>query len=526
MKTKLVAVLFAVVIAGLAVVFYFSKNKSDPEVTVTNQAKIVNPKYKKETQTDVQINEDNFETESFTSLVDLAPTETLISTLVCDLDGDTYDDQIVVVRKADSRYLFVVVGIYNTESKRYERIADIDTGIGKTGTFAYSVLDVIGNHSQALIYQGYDDKDDYILNIFLCNKNENDVELLNIGTFESDGTVFVQQTERSESYELAISNGESFSVWVYSSDKKEAEEGDSNPPKQNAGLNQIQAEYKWNPLTMQYEFSRSTTVSAGHLAAKELSRIQDGTVETFADFMEGLWYKTSNTDNTIRYLYFNYADKEVIFLSDDAEESYVWEDSKLRHNGIFLTTSNSIITSLVRRFLITLVNVDEVRISVRDEISMNISESSLWDGSYKKTPSSYTFGNEDPYKGVNEFSAKITVRQWQEDENITLSFDGVKYSAGAGEAVESGVYSIFKVADDFVVQFRPLSDYRVLEKEYMMVFGTKVIEETVKKKKVEKIVVDEDSLIFTPVKITPTEVFLQDGKVIDFKAIDFKAVEQ
>ena len=167
MKSKFVAVIFAAAVLVLGVVFFVFRTQKSPELALSKQAKIINPKYTKESQTESQVQEER-DTESFTSLVDLAPTETLISTLVFDLDNDTYDDQVVIVRKADSRFLFVVVGIYNTESKKYERAADIETGISKTGTFAYSVLDVVGNHSQALIYQGYDDNDDYVMNIYLC----------------------------------------------------------------------------------------------------------------------------------------------------------------------------------------------------------------------------------------------------------------------------------------------------------------------------------------------------------------------
>ena len=52
------------------------------------------------------------------------------------------------------------------------------------------------------------------MKIYLCVEDRKHNSLVNIGDFACDGTVFIQQTERSESYELALSKGESFSVWV------------------------------------------------------------------------------------------------------------------------------------------------------------------------------------------------------------------------------------------------------------------------------------------------------------------------
>jgi hypothetical protein len=45
-----------------------------------------------------------------------------------------------------------------------------------------------------------------------------------------------------------------------------------------------------------------------------------------------------------------------------------------------------------------------------------------------------------------------------------------------------------------------------------MEFGTKVITETVKKKPVERVVTDYDTITFTPVKLTSTDCFAVEGK--------------
>ena len=73
-------------------------------------------------------------------------------------------------------------------------------------------LDVTGEHKNALVYQGLADDGNYVMKIYLCVEEHGLNVLRNIGDFSCDGTVFIQQTERSESYALALSKGESFSV--------------------------------------------------------------------------------------------------------------------------------------------------------------------------------------------------------------------------------------------------------------------------------------------------------------------------
>ncbi|MCQ2597223.1 MAG: pallilysin-related adhesin [Treponema sp.] len=510
MKTKLVSVIFVLAVAALGVFFFFFRNRAESESDISKQAKIINPKFSETVKSESEHSEASFDQESFTSFIPLSGTETLISTLIFDFDNDTYEDQVIVVRKADSSYLWLVIGLYDPATKNYDRVKDIQTNISKTGTFTYSNLDVIGNHTQALIYQGVEDSGDYVMNIFRCEGTGLTAEIENVGSFASDGTVFIQQTERSESYELAISNGESFSVWVYSSDKKEGED------EKKSATNQIQTEYRWNSFSKKYEFNRSTTVTASRLAARELSRIQDGTIETFAAFMDGLWYKTSNTDNTIRYLSFNYPEKEIIFLNGDTEEVYYWEDSKLRHNGIYLTTTNSIISSLQRRFDIMLVGVDEIRVTVRDDVKMIIGEGSLWDGNYKKISSDFSFSQN--VKTV-PFSQKVTSKKWVSSDGLmSLVFDGYNYSVTSGIDSEKGIFSIFSVDKDNVLQLRTTEGWSDFGTDYSLSFGTKVITETVKRKTVEKIVTDEDALILTPVKVTPKECYPTDGRILQLKA--------
>lgn len=517
MKSKSVTFIFILVAIVLAGVFYLSEkmivgHKNSSDVT---RAKVISPKSSREKEEE----KDNLlsvqDSEVFESLIRLNSTETLISSMVVDLDKDTNDDEVVVVRRSGSQYLWLIPGIFNKDTKFYDRMEAIPTKILSTRTFSYSTMDMLGDHSVALIYEGVEESGNYVMKIFHCETVNGRNRFVTIGDFSSDGTIFIQQTERSDAYALSMTKSEPYSVWVYKSDS----EGDDN----SDALNQIRQEFKWNPKSNKYELASETKVAASRLAASELSRIQDGTVETFASFLDGLWYKTDNSDPEIRYLYFDYKSKEIILLFGDTQEVYIWEDGKLRHNGIYITTINSDIVNLYRRFDIALSNVDEIKITIRDQVSLDIKEKTLWDGQYKKMSIQSDFSTNSVNDELKTLMAELKKdKNWTSSElQMTLNFTDYNYfiylkNADENAYEESGIYSVSKKGNFNVFQFRSDIDSMFFNVPYAVSFGTKTIVETVKKKTVEKVVTDYNTIIFTPVRVTPTDCYITEGRSFTF----------
>ena len=512
MKTKSITLMFIIIAILLGAGFFASKKFIRKSEKTSVRAKIVTPKGSQttDTETDTDRGNSDFNSENFDTFIALRSNETLINTITIDFNNDGYDDEVITVRKTGSENFTIVPGLFNPETADYDRLEDIPTSISRIRTFSLSGMDLIGDHCNSLIYQGVADDENYVMQIFLWEPDED--KILKIGDFVSDGTIFIQQTERSDSYQLSLSKGESFSVWVYESEKVIDENGNIV-----SGQNQIQKEYKWNSGSKKYELANEIKVTAGKLAANELSRIQDGTVETFAAFLDGLWYKTSNEDNVIRYIYYNYENREIILLQSDVQEVYEWEDSKLRHNGIYLYTVNSDITNLQRRFDLLLISVDEIKITLYDSIGLIIKESSEWDGQYKKMSLQSSF--EEP---VDEEKNRYLVEL--EGDTVWNTIDGInsinlndsRYTFLFDDMQEEGLYSMMEIGSYNVLALRATSFNTVLNQFYALEFGTKTITETVKKKTVEKTVTDYDTITFTPVKITPTDCFATDGKVYTF----------
>lgn len=518
MKNRTIPIIFGVITVVLVGSFFTIKkfgNKKDNSLT---RAKIITPKSSQTKESEAEMQGTSLSLEKYETFVPLLSGETLISTLTFDFNNDGYDDEVIVVKNTHSPFLIIVPGLFDANSGNFERLTPIETNFSRTRAFSYLGIDLVGEHKNSLVYQGIDDDGNYVLKAFYFQtkreKFEEKNEFVNIGDFSSDGTVFIQQTERSESYSLGLSNGESFSIWVYKSENPENE----NQNKEISKLNQIQQEFRWNKTTNQYELYQELKVTAGRVTANALSRIQDGTVETFAEFLNGLWYKTSNTDGNVRYIYFDYATKEIILFITDTQEVYEWEDSKVRHNGIYLTTVNADIINLHRRFDISLVNIDEIRITIRDDINLIIKETSLWDGQYKKLSSQKSFFNTKEKSNLSVFSTELKKdSKWSTaDEQFSISFDDYNYTLQNPDFTETGIYSLISVGNDCVIQFRSDLEDSSLLQLYSLEFGKKIITETVKRKTVEKLITDYDTIIFSPVKITPTETFPSDGYSFTF----------
>lgn len=505
---RIVPAVFIGVAALLAVVFFVQKLSVDD--TVVARARVVTPIVDSGTADSASAQDSYDDQMQETSFIELANDETLISTVTMDIDGDGYDDQISVLKTPATPYLILVVGLYNAATAKYERVTSTYTNITQVRTFACTSLDVIGNHRNALVYQGITENGHSVLRIFLGRRHRRDFKLEVIGDFDTDGTVFIQQVERPESYQLSQARGASYPVWVYSSEQQ---------PGRNV-YDQIQVMYNWSEDEGCYVEVNRVRVAGSRIAAKELARIQDGTVETFAKFLEGLWYKTENTSSEIRYIFFDPLTKEIIFHYMDSEEVYTWLNSNIRRNGMYFTSVNQSIENLQRRVDITLVNVDEIRVRIQDDVRMIIGESPLWDGNYKKMSPSQALklAVSSP---VDFGKALADGKVWTGADGTTIAFTDGSYETQGSERTDSGLFMKLEVSGSELLQFRSdtASPYftGMYLPEYQKVKKTETITRKGKKTAVEVEVDDTDTILLQSVSVSPDGFYKKEERAIVLK---------
>lgn len=449
---KRFTLIFFCAVAAFLIIFLVAHELiklNTPEVV---RSKVVIPVAQNQTEgTDTP---ETFSTEEITStsLIQLNLDETLITTLSIDFNEDSFEDQIIAIKKANNPNIILIIGLYNVNSGIYERTLEIQTEVFQVKTFTMMAMDLIGNHQNALVFTGFSANNESILQAYSPTQTHRSFNVVKIADLLTDGTIFIQQAPRSDNYSLYNVKADSFPIWVYSSEETEDQQS----------FDQIQTMYNWNEKTNMYEQLSTTRVPGKKIAAKELARIQDGTIPTFQSFLDGLWYRTSSTGSSsssndhTRYLFFNPNDKEIIFFYESTQEVYDWINSTLRRNGIYISAANKSISNLVRYFDIALISVDEIRIRVNDDVRMLIGEDTLWDGIYKKKTQKTLIPTE-----TNKKEESISIQQTLESGsgkwnflNSLVIFTENSFQLTNNTEKINGVYTITTLFNTDLIQFR------------------------------------------------------------------------
>ncbi|MDR1748478.1 MAG: pallilysin-related adhesin, partial [Spirochaetaceae bacterium] len=155
----------------------------------------------------------------FISFMPLEAGETLIQAITTDFNGDGMEDQINIVKKGNRQSLYLAVVLYNSRTNGFYRATQVDTGISEAGTFSVSVSDVTGEGINSIVYTGIAATGETVLTILSPSWGQSDnLSLKTIANLRADGTIFIEETYRSDAYSIGLTRGESFPIWVYTTD--------------------------------------------------------------------------------------------------------------------------------------------------------------------------------------------------------------------------------------------------------------------------------------------------------------------
>lgn len=462
---RFATVLFViVVIAVTSILVIYRRNSLNTPVQQqesVSHAKTIIPLTDKDSQIDINSTTEEEAANTLTSLAPLLPTETLLATQDIDFDADGYDDQINAVKRTTSPNISLIISLFNPSTSSYERSASIDTAVSQIKTFAFFCMDLTGFHQNSLIYTGISDNSLSVLEAFQSVINDREITLTKIVDIQTYGSVSIQQISRSDAYALSQANGESYPIIENVTDNSSG----------NNSLDQLQIVYNWDRRIGQYVKKSETRIPGKKIAADVLASIQDGTVETFTSFLDGLWYQTSS-ESSIRYVFFNKTDNEIVFLVDDTEEVYLWDDNRIRRNGIYLSCINTLIANLKRRIDITLTGIDEIKLKLDDDVGMTIKTDNLWDGQYKKMSVKTDFTvktSATDTKNALDFLQES--KNWQTADGMSLSFANNLCSIKTDTSVSTARLVLLSVGDEQLLQFRTESGVTLFDGTYKLVQG-------------------------------------------------------
>jgi hypothetical protein len=352
--------------------------------------------------------------------------------------------------------IFITYIDFDEEAGGYRRIWNAPTAVTRVGTASVYTQDLIGDRSFCILISGMDNAENQTLTIFRGLKPEaptrETVSFIKIAELRTDGSIQVQEVERTQAYQMGLARGESFTLAAYGRDLTSTNI-----------LDQVERIYGYNSVSGVYEQRRVNRIPGSQIEQRRVQELLSGGREGFEQFITGLWYYVSpqGTLDNRQYIYFDPGSREIIFYSEEIQQVFSWQNSSATRRGLYVSSQNISVTTL-RRFLdIELESMDSIRVKVFEDVRLKIYVTAPWDGSYRKAASAGAVSGTEP--GVLPY--------------VDASYDGSigrlvflangTYELYSGGAMQKwGQYAFFMLDNQEMLELRPRNSSGLLHETY------------------------------------------------------------
>ncbi|MDR1127492.1 MAG: pallilysin-related adhesin [Treponema sp.] len=385
--------------------------------------------------------------DSALSKVALKDDEILVTILDDNFDDDVQEEQVIAYRNRlqEDSPIYITYIDFDEESQTYKRVWGVETMVIRPGTIDLYIQDLTGDHIPSVLLSGMNPEGEFVLIVF--KKDEGVEPFRKIADLRIEGSITVNEVERSQAYQSGIANSRPYPITAYGRDVESTNI-----------LDLIEVSYVYDDDIGEYRQDKLTRIPGRQIEEQELRHVLNGGTRSFEQFVSGLWYWTSqdgSIDNR-QYIYFDPQNKEVIFYADDAQQVFTWHNSSATRYGLYLTTQNISVQTLRRSLDIAVESLDSVRIRVSEDVRLKLGTDASWNGSYKKA----NFISSSTPRLVKNVSAFVDSAYNGVIGRINFSKNGV-YELKLGENVQTGVYSFFCIEDTELLELRPEDKPRV-----------------------------------------------------------------
>lgn len=379
-------------------------------------------------------------------LIMIGSDETFLQAITVDLDRDGAADQVCAVKKTSDQSILLIPGIQNPLTGEYARLDPINTSITQARTLVFYSLDLTGDRNNALVFSGMTQDNMQILAAYIPETDQNgNTSMMAIVNLRADGSITIQDVNRSDAYNLGLTQGESYPILTYNSD-----------PDSPETLDQIERMYVWEKNLKRYIQKTETRVPGKKIETKLVNQLQSGNIDSFEQFLDGLWYTTAATGtDQSRSLFFDLENSEIVFYTESTEEVYIKESGAPRRYGMYITTRNNSISSIRRLIDIELTGIDEIRLKVVEDVKLKIAVASAWDGIYrKKSATGAATSASRASRPDNEGLFLPPLDAWKAEDGAILKTTRNRYILTRGAAEESGSWAFLSVGGEPVLQMK------------------------------------------------------------------------
>jgi hypothetical protein len=387
--------------------------------------------------------------------------ESVVAVLTQDLDGDMVDEQILAHRnllEMDSTVSISYIE-FDPVLGGYRRIWSAPTVVARPGTASVYTQDLIGDRSVCILVGGMDSAGEHTLTVFRIgdsgDTSKTETVIDKIAELRIDGSIQVQETERSRAYQTGLSRGQSFAIAAYGRDFSS-----SNM------LDQVERIYTYNSERGVYEQTRTTLIPGSQIEQRRVRELLNGDKGRFEQFITGLWYYASpqGAAEDRQYIYFDPQSREIIFYGENIQQVFNWQNSSATRHGLYISSQNISVTTL-RRFLdIELESLDSIRVKVFEDVRLKIYVTAPWDGSYRRAETTEAAaalsrppGKVLPYIDAS-YEGSIGRIVFSPDGNYTLAL--------GGGAEKRGRYAFFTLDNQDLLELRPVNGGEAARETY------------------------------------------------------------
>ena len=375
--------------------------------------------------------------ENMQSVVTLFSDEIPVDDIQADINGDNKEDKIIAAKKLSDQFICLFIFLQDNATQTFTRTAEIKTEATHAKTLSVYTLTVQEYPYPIIVYSGMNADNMQVFGMYALEIDKDTiVRIRSLADIQAEGQIILKN-ERDNS----ISD---YTISAYYSDR--------DAPNT---LNQIERQYTWNEKKEFFEQTREIKVPGKKIESQFLKKFQTGDVNSFQDFLEGLWYQPSAKKDQNRSIFFNRSGNEIIFLVNNIQEFFTIDSVTSRRFGIYFSTKNTSISSIHRRIDIELLGIDEVHIRVIDNIArLKIGVASNWDGTYRKINNTVRESQNNTVLDNIKKLLTADEKTWKSAEGYSLYFSDNAYRLLEDTVHNSGWYTILQIKGSTVLQLK------------------------------------------------------------------------
>ncbi|MDR2021451.1 MAG: pallilysin-related adhesin [Treponema sp.] len=438
-------VIFTITAMGIAVLVFLPGDFFHPGGREQPKTRIIIPQSEGNFDTVVSAERLAYE-DSMNAKIALDEGEALVSVLPLDFNKENTEkeEQIIAYRNLleIESPVYITYVTYDQAARTYRRTWNAPAAATRPGTVNLYTQDLIGDRSICILVTGMNGAGEHTMTVFRRNPAGDDPAFNKIAEIRIEGSISVQERERSQAYQLGQTRGQSFAIAAYGRDYES-----SNI------LDQVEITYVYNPVNGLYEQSKIARVPGTQIEQRRVRELLGGGSAEFEQFVNGLWYYVSpeGTMDTRQYLYFDPQNRELIFYSDDTQEIYSWKSSSPTRYGLYVSSQNISIANLRRFINIELESLESIQVRVFEDVHLRIGVTGSWNGSYRRVKNVETpKDNADSSAFIRprfaaEYSGSIGKIAFYEDGSYLLT---------NGESEQRGKYTFFAIDNRQLLELR------------------------------------------------------------------------